>query len=74
MPESLFNKVAVLQSVTLLEKRPWLMFFCVFCKIFKSTWQQNEQLNLCYSGLAVSKMPQVRQPHAIKHVLYYGVR
>ena len=24
--------------------------------------------------LAVSKMPQVRQSHAIKNVLYYGVR
>ena len=26
------------------------------------------------TGLAVSKMPHVRQSHAIKHVLYYGVR
>ena len=25
------------------------------------------------SGLAVSKMPHVRQSHPIKHVLYYGV-
>ena len=26
------------------------------------------------SGLAVSKMSHVRKSHAIKHVLYYGVR
>ena len=26
------------------------------------------------SGLAVSKVPHVRQLHAIKHVLYYGVQ
>ena len=26
------------------------------------------------AGLAVSKMPHMRQSHAIKRVLYYGVR
>ena len=45
-------------------------------------WHHNKLLNkqdnlseeLAYTGLAVSKMPHVRQSHAIKHVLYYGVR
>ena len=32
------------------------------------------QIYILTTGLAVSKMSHVRQSHAIKHVLYYGVR
>ena len=31
-------------------------------------------IRVCHTGLVMSKMLHVQQSHAIKHVLYYGVR
>ena len=36
--ESLFNKVAVLRTVTLLKKAPTQMLSCEICKLFKNNY------------------------------------